>query len=364
MKILKSRLPILLALFAMFALVLSGCGDSRPGKEVVQEALKKQASLNSYGFDGKLKLNLGVDAAALQADPQAGMFLEMLKNSELTYRGNASLEPFQMEVTLDAKVDMQGASTTFSIPMIMNQDKMWIKVPALDMVPELAMLKGKYIELDYKELEQMAAAQGEATEMPKFDAATMKEQKEMTIKLTDATMKHYGPEYFVDAKKEEIPNFPADVKADRIVNLKVTNETMIPFLKTSVEKVIPEVLTVLAESPSMKEALAQDAQAIEQFKTEAKDFAADVDKNEADIKSALNIKKANYFLAIDKDKNIPFQLMDWDVTISDKASGQSFDIGLIFEQKSSNFDTAPKWELPIPKGDEVITFTDLMQGNF
>ncbi|MGG0828965.1 hypothetical protein [Brevibacillus laterosporus] len=367
MKTFKTKLPIFLAIFAMFALLLVGCGaKQQSGKDVAQEAFKKQISLNSYSFSGSLKFKVDATDEQLQNDPQSKMVLDVLKNSELSYRGNQSVEPFQTELILDAKVNMQGVNTTFSIPMIMNQDKMWVKVPAVNFIPGMEKLEGKYIELDYKEMKEMAEAQGQPAAVPDFSPETMKKQKEASVKIVDSLFKHYGPDYFVEAKKEDISNLPAEVKADRIINMKLTNDNLIPFLKTTVDNVIPEVVKVLSETPAYKDILAQDSNQLEEMKKGLKDVSAEIDKNKDLIKSNFNIQKANTYVVIDKDSNIPYQLVDWDVKVSDKENPDKGSIGIsfAFEQKTSNYNVAPKWELTLPKTDEVITLSQLQQGSF
>ncbi|QDX95202.1 hypothetical protein EEL30_24645 [Brevibacillus laterosporus] len=365
MKTFKTKLPIFLAIFAMFALILAGCGAKQSGKDVAQEAFKKQISMNAYSFSGSLKFKVDATNEQLENDPQAKMVLDVLKNSELTYRGNQSLEPFQTELILDAKVNMQGVNTTFSVPMIMNQDKMWIKVPALGFLPGMEQLEGKYIELDYKEMKKMADAQGQPAAVPDFSPEAMKKQKEATVKLADTLFKHYGPEYFVEAKKEDIPNLPAEIKADRVINMKLTNENLVPFLKTTVDNVIPEVVKAMSETPAYKDILAQDSTQLEDMKKGLKDLSADIDKNKDLIKSNFNIQKGNSFVVVDKDNYIPYQLVDWDVKVSDKEDPDMGSIGISFilELKYSNFNVAPKWELALPKADEIIPLSQLMQGN-
>ncbi|XOS92500.1 hypothetical protein ACLMAB_01055 [Brevibacillus laterosporus] len=97
-----------------------------------------------------------------------------------------------------------------------------------------------------------------------------------------------------------------------------------------------------------------------------KDVSAEIDKNKDLIKSNFNIQKANTYVVIDKDSNIPYQLVDWDVKVSDKENPDKGSIGIsfAFEQKTSNYNVAPKWELTLPKTDEVITLSQLQQGSF
>ncbi|WP_139489983.1 hypothetical protein [Brevibacillus dissolubilis] len=344
----------LFLIFALMALLVAGCGDQRSAKQVLFDTYKEQLNIKSYSFDGSLKMRADAKGADVEADPQAKMVLDALKKSELKYRGTVSLEPFQIEMILDASIDLQGMTTNFNMPIVMNQDKMWVKIPALPFLAETQQLQGKFVELDYKEL---AKSTGEE---PIDMASQLKAQRQLIIKASDSLSKNLEDTYFIDLKKEEF-KLPEGVEAERIVKMYVTNETYLPFLKTLAAKVAPELIDAMLADKELQKAYAMTEEELKEGKTNLADLVKDFDKDAAELKSVMDLKKLDMILAVDKANHLPYTLVDLDVTVKPEGEDMTVDFGITVDQKTTNINAEPKWEIGIPKAGEVIPYTEMMQ---
>jgi hypothetical protein len=339
---------ILLTVFALLLVFAAGCGDKRSAKEALQDTLEKQASLQSYHMEGSLKLHLEADQDALASeDPEFGMVLQMLNNLEVKYHGNVSVDPYQAELVLETTLDLQGMSMNLEIPMIMTEEKLWIKVPAIDFIPELAEMKGKFLELDFQKLSELSGQP-----MPSTDP---KAQLEFTKKIMEIAFKHFGDEFFVDSEEKAV-KLPSGVESERIVTFQVTNNNLEKFLTTLLEKALPEVLDEMANSDLIDEATKSE---IPTMKEDLKSAADELKQNSAELKN-LDVKALNYHVAIDKDGHSPYQVFDIKLTVKPDDQSGNVTMGLTFEQTSSRFNETPKWEFNTPKAEEVIPFDEFM----
>lgn len=347
MRMSRFIMPVLL--LGLFALIVAGCGQKVPAKDALKTAAQQQTTLNSYSFSGNLTLRVDAKSDELNNDPETKMFLEALKNTKIAYHGATSVEPLQTELILDATVPLQDVSMNFTMPIVMNQDKLWVKIPALSMVPELNHLSGKYVEIDYKELSQLSG-------QPVNYSVDPKAQRELSAKVLDIFFKDLGTDYFSDVTKEEAA-LPSDVQAEQIVKFALTNETLEPFAKTLLGTTLPQIIDTIAQSELAKEmnmSPEQATQAKEQLQTAIKELEAN-----KDWKKTLQVKKANWLFGIEKD-GISYQKMDLDFTLTPPDEPGSLDLGVTLDQKVTNKNVAPKWEIGTPKAEEVIKFMELM----
>ncbi|UFJ39535.1 hypothetical protein LOK74_15910 [Brevibacillus humidisoli] len=347
----KRVLLIMLSILTMLAVFVTGCGEKKSAKQVLQDAYNNQLTLNSYSFEGALKFRANLEGEEFENSPEAAqikMVLDALEKSELTFKGTTQVDPMQTELQLDAKIALQGMSMNFNVPIIMNKEKMWIKIPAIDMVPELAQLQGKYLEIDYKELSELS-------QQPFNPAEDLKAQQELSKKISDIFYKHVGDDYFVEVSKEEA-KLPEGIEAEHVVKLQVNNDNFIPFVKLIANNVLPEALDAIAQSEHIAEA--QKAE-LEQAKAELKSGMEEFEKESEKVKEMVKIDKLDILTAIDKNNQVPYSLIDFDVTVDDKESNVKVSFGMTLDVKQSNFNQEPKWELGIPEGDDVLPFTEL-----
>lgn len=347
MRITRFIMPMLL--LGLIAIIVAGCGQKMPAKDALKTAAQQQMTLNSYGFSGNITFRVDSKSEELNKDPDTKLLLDALKNTKIAYHGSTSIEPMQTELILDATVPLQDVSMNFTMPIIMKQDKLWVKIPALSMVPELNHLSGKYVEIDYKELSQLSG-------QPITTSIDPKAQRELSTKIIDIFFKDLGADYFTDVAKEEA-GLPSDIPADQVVKFSLTNETLEPFAKTLLGTTLPKIIDAVAQSELAKEmnmTPEEATKAKEQLKTAITELEAN-----KDWKKTLQIKKANWLFGVEKD-GISYQKMDIDVTLTPPDKTGTLDFGITLDQKVTNKNVAPKWEIGTPKAEEVIKFMELL----
>lgn len=140
------------ALLLTAAVILPGCAKKEAPKEALSAAANKVAAMTSYEMKTKLTVNdLTIDTGTSEADATTGQILSMLKNAELTVDGVYQAEPMQTELTmvLNLKGDM---AMSFTVPMVMTAEKLYVKVPSIPFLPLPETIVGKFVEVDLKEL--------------------------------------------------------------------------------------------------------------------------------------------------------------------------------------------------------------------
>ncbi|MGE5703777.1 MAG: hypothetical protein ACM32O_14720 [Clostridia bacterium] len=346
----KSRFSLPLLLLFMLALVAAGCGQTVPVKEALKAASQQQTTLNSYSFSGTMALRIDSQSPELNNDPESKMVIDALKNTKISYRGTTSLDPQQTEIILDASIPMQDVSMNFTMPIVMNQEKLWVKIPALPMLPESNDLSGKYVEIDYKELSQLSG-------QPINASTNTKAQRELANKILDIFFKDMGDSYFADVKKEEA-GLPQDVAAERVVKFQLTNESVMPFIKTLLGSTLPQIIDATAQSEVAKE-MNMTAEEAAQAKTELQTALKELETNQ-DLQKTVQVKKADMLFALEKDNGISYQKTDVDLVITPPEETGSVNFGFTLDQKINNKNAAPKWEIGIPKAEEVVKFMEAM----
>ncbi|GGG26346.1 DUF6612 family protein [Paenibacillus abyssi] len=332
----KSNMKWLMMLMAAL-MVLAGC-SSEPPKEAVQTALSKTMDLQSYTFTAALDLDeINLPEELLNADPQAGAILNMLKDATLSVTGAYEADPMRMEMTAD--IALQGdMSFNLSIPMIMTEDKMWVKVPSIPMLP-LEGLSGKFVEIDMKQL-----AEQEGMEIPNLDMDT---QRKMVQDMMTVILKHFDEEtYYSELKAEEVPGLPSELKPDQIVKFAVTEDNFEQTVKTIVEKVAPELIDLLIENDQYRQTLQLTPEDLEQAKQElAGNDSAELQQQLDELKEEMKINELSLTGAI-KDDYLVYQELKGNVDIIQE--GQTANIGMSLKSQYSNINEPVEFQIEIP----------------
>lgn len=127
--VLHSRKLLRFCLLTLFLPLLAACDDGPEAKAGMQQALAKQAEAASYRFSGAAELELA-SIPAPGANPLASGLNALLKNSKLEWSGVAAAEPLRLEA--DLSVAPQGSSSSFQLPMIINDSKLYVHIPLLN----------------------------------------------------------------------------------------------------------------------------------------------------------------------------------------------------------------------------------------
>ena len=340
------RIMPFIALILTALVVLAGCSSAEPPKEAIQQALGKSMEMKSYSFKGSLAINeLDLPAEMLEGmDPS---MLDMVKNASLNVTGAYQEDPMKMEMKLELalKGDM---AFNLHIPMVITQDKMWVKIPDIPMLP-LGEASGKFIEIDMKQL-----AEEQGVEVPDLD---IQKQRKMVEDMTGILFKHFEEkDYFAEVKKEDMTSLPTDVKPDQIVKFFVTQETFEPMVMTLIDKVAPEVIDLIIANQEYMDTMQLTKEDLE----EAKKELAEGDRGELragldEFKEAVKVNELSLTTAIEGDLPV---YQEAKVNLDVTNEGQTAKIGLTFTSQYSNINKDVKFEIEIP--EDTMTIDELM----
>ncbi|MBB6694459.1 hypothetical protein H7B90_23985 [Cohnella xylanilytica] len=354
----KSLLSVL-SLFLTLALILSACsGGSKSPKDALQSAMEKSAEIKSYGLNGSLKIQDLKLPPEVMAEEGAAGALGLLQNAELSWTGAYRADP--MLVELNMKVTISGdLAMSFQLPMVMTQEKMWIKVPNIPMLGLPEEVVGKFVEFDLKKL-----AEEQGTEWPAdFNVGN-------TVKLSNdiygIVFKHVDEKTYLSKPKAKDAGIPEDKKLKDIVQLHVTKDQVEPFVTTVVKNIAPEVIDLLSKNEEYRKMLQLEQSDLDDAKKELaevkdqdiKDGLADFNKEVKSLDTTVNIGINDKGFASYTDMTLKAEI---------ESEGQtgSGTIKVVSEMTDINGD--PKFEYAEPKGDDVISMdklNEIMGGMF
>jgi hypothetical protein len=333
----NKRMTPWLLLVAAVLIVLAGCSNAKPPKEAVQTALTKSIEMKSYTFNGSLALDeLSIPPELLQGqDPS---MVDMIKKSSITVNGVYQADPMQLEMTMD--VDLKGdLAFKLSVPMVMTQDKLWVKVPTIPGVP-LGDLAGKFVEIDMKKL-----AEEQGVQVPNFN---VNDQRKMTEDMSGIALKHFDEkEYFTELKAKDVPDLPQDLKPDQIVKFAVTQNNFEKTVLTVVDKVAPEIIDLLLNNEQYRNSLQLTKEELEKTKKDLSEGdRSELRKQIDEFKKDVKVNELSLISAI-KDSFVVYQQGKANVDFTQ--DGQTVKVGLNVKGQYANINEKVAFKIGIPK---------------
>ncbi|MFD0672553.1 hypothetical protein [Cohnella sp. GCM10027633] len=338
----------LVAMLLAIALVLSGCNskDKSP-KDALQASLTTSSELNSYTFKGNMKFE-EFDLALAEMTEDDTMTMNMFKNAELSWTGAYKKDPMLAEVIL--KLELKGdMAINFTIPIIVSEKKLWVKVPNAAMLPIPEELVGKYLELD---MDQLAEQAGQ--EIPTIDPAL---SQDFVKDLVDIVFKHIEADDYLSNVKAKDAGIPDDVDVKQVVQAHVEKSQIEPLLKTIIEKIAPEVLDLLESNDKYREVAGLTAEEI----TAAKDALKEADTSELDAGLAEmkeQLKSLNIVSNIGIDKKDYPVYTDATLKAAFDVDGDSGSFAIKVVSQLSDVNEEVKFEVGEPDASEVIPFEE------
>lgn len=244
------------------AAVLAACSAKKSPEELLRRAAEKARDIRSYTFAGSLQVEgllplFGGADAGFTAPPNQPFQLE------ITWSGVHRADPKLAEADLDIRFTSE-MEIAFSLLVVMNQDKIWIRVPDVPFPrfpPEAA---GRFIEIDQRSL-----AEEEGAPLSPQDLGAL---KPLYPELVGVIFKHLDENAYFTAlsKKEAALPDGADVKD--VVRMKIDKEHLRPFLETLVRQIAPEALDLLARE-EYRQLHGIDPAELEKMKRELAEYA-------------------------------------------------------------------------------------------
>ena len=355
----KSRkfVSLFLSLFVVLTLVLSGCSSSSKSspKDTLQGAVEKSADMKSYGMKGSLKiedLNLPPEVMAEEGAAEA---LGLIQSAEVSWTGAYRLDPMLLELNL--MLSLSGdLAMSFQLPIIMNEEKMWLKVPNIPMLGLPEDLVGKFVEFDLKEL---AEEQGtEWTGMPDVGQSV-----QFFNDISGVVFEHIDEETYLSAPKAEEAGIPAEADVKNVVQFHLTQEQVEPFIKTVIKDIAPAVIELLSSNEEYRKLTELTPEDLDAAKAELEsvtdeDLQAGIDEFNQMFKS-LDIL-ANF--GINGDGYATYTDATIKAEIEDAGQTGNGTLKIVSELTDVNGDV--KFEFDVPAAENVITLDELAEYGF
>lgn len=327
--------------------IIAGCssGDAPP-KQALQDAMKNMEKLDSYSA----KMSLGIDNLELPASKaQSGMDMTtviagMMKGAKLDIKMVYAKEPKRT----DMELNLQLSGTTITIPMIMTDEKLYMKLPALPMLQLPESAAGKFVVLDLKALaEQQGAA---ATTL---DAAA---QQQLVQEVGAVVLKHFDEKTYFKSVKAKDAGVPDDVKADQVVQFKMDENNYKQSVETIVNDMVPELLTVIASNETYLQAIQKSKEDVEKMKT---DWEADKAAKTDYLNQNVKVNELSVTGAINKDKMLAYQAGKVNVELTNKDNGGITKVNVHYDMTYGDLNGNPKFLYELPT--DAVKFEDLMK---
>lgn len=340
-----------LVLMMSLVLVLSGCNTKKEPKEALSSAAMNALKMESYVVDNQIKiLDLAIESTDAAAAEEMGAAITMLKNAEINVKQIYQNDPMQTEAQLEIKLTGDVA-TTITIPFVVTQEKVYVKIPSIPFFPLPESIVGKFLELDMKELAEEA---GEEFNADMFNAE--KTQK-LAGEISSAVFAEYDSKKFFKNIEPKDAALPEGYSAKQVVQFYVTNDTVNEAITILVNKALPKVLDILAkeEYRSMLQLTPED---IEEAKKELKEGSeAELGTTLDELKKYLSINKFTVNTAIDK-KNYPsYQDINADLVINNPDTNDKVKLAFQVTSKFSKINEKAEFEIGIPT--DTITMDQL-----
>lgn len=281
----------LVSLMLTAALVLTGCNsNNKSPQEALQSAMKKSAELKSYSFSGSMKieeLSMPIEGGAAGA----GEVLSMLKDADLSWKGAYRADPMHMEMTLSLALKGDLA-INFNMPIVLNSDKMWIRIPNIPFFPLPESITGKFLELDLKQL-----AEDSGQPMPNIDPG--KSQKFANDMMGIIFNNIDEKEYLTDVKVKDA-GLPDDVNAKQVIRFHIAKNQVEPLVNTIIEKIAPEIIKLLSDNAEYRDMLSLKPEDLEEAKKALEDAKQeDISEGMEEFKKAVQTLDVTANIGID-----------------------------------------------------------------
>jgi hypothetical protein len=219
------------------ASLLAACNAKKSPEELLLRAASKARDIRSYTFAGSLQME-GITphidgGAAGESDLPANQPFQV----HISWNGVYRADPMLTETDLDIRFT-SGMEIAFSLPVVMNRDKIWIRVPDVPFLPLPQEAVGQFIEID----QRLLAEEQDAPLAPQDLGAL----RQLYPELLGVFFKHLDENtYFTVLSKKEAA-LPDGTDVKDVVRMKIDKERLRPFMDTLVRQIAPEAIDLLS----------------------------------------------------------------------------------------------------------------------
>lgn len=174
----------LTAVTAISLLSLTACTDNTKVKETLEQSLSKQKEMKSYTFEGSTTLAIG-DGLLKTSNALTNGLLSLVKDSTMDWKGISNVEPLQFQT--DLKITPKGSTSSFEIPILIKDSKMYFNMPALNKTTD------EYYAIDLQQMSQ-------ASKSP-LTLDTLKNTSQLSTSLGNLVFSGIDPKWYKEAKE-------------------------------------------------------------------------------------------------------------------------------------------------------------------
>jgi hypothetical protein len=174
----------LTAVTAISLLSLTACTDNTKVKETLEQSLSKQKEMKSYTFEGSTTLAIG-DGLLKSSNALTTGLLSLVKDSTMDWKGISNVEPLQFQT--DLKITPKGSTSSFEIPILIKDSKMYFNMPALNKTAD------EYYAIDLQQMSQ-------ASKSP-LTLDTLKNTSQLSTSLGNLVFSGIDPKWYKEAKE-------------------------------------------------------------------------------------------------------------------------------------------------------------------
>ncbi len=328
---------------------LTGCfHQEKTAKELFVEGMNKDKEIKSYSFNSNAGTSFDLSKAKLDNidNPLEGSinnenntgkiisYLHLIPTINMQISGMEQIEPYHFEANINTKVDINGMTIPFGLPLIITNHKLYLKLPE----PYryfLPTLDKDYISLDLVDTMNQIV-----------DVKNNKDIDEILSELNDeAFMKEKSNDYKISDGS----------MADHVISINITKENLKPFLQTVLATGLPLYIEQMEKNPLNNE----QKKSIDKIKSDMK-------KNEVDMINEWMKKIIIHQLKItnlyDKEGFKRRSIIDIDMIINTSKNGL-VGLKLNIDQSINDINGNIQFNLPIPKDDQVLDLKNLQKEN-
>ncbi|BBH18844.1 hypothetical protein Back11_01890 [Paenibacillus baekrokdamisoli] len=339
----------LISMLLVVMVVLSGCTKPDSPKETLQASMTKASEIKSYHFQGSMKFedfNLTGESAAQSAD-----MLNSLKNAELSWTGAYQASPMTMEMTL--KLSLPGdMAISFSIPMFITQDKAWVKIPSIPMLPIPADLTGKYLELDLKKL-----AEQSGQPLPTISTVDIGQSQQLMNDISAIVYKHIDENTYLTSVKVKDAGLPEGTNVKQVVQFHLEKDQLEPLFNSVVKQIAPEVIKLLSDNEKYQKLMSLKPEDLTKAKAELEKVTdKEIADGMAEMKKDLTSLNIVSNIGLDGDDYPVYT--DASIKAAMKVDGNAGSLSLKMVSQTTNINEKVTFEGK-PKAEEIITMEQL-----
>lgn len=361
----KRTTAIILAFILMLSL-LTACGENRTAGQILQDGLKKAGTAESRSMNGSIELNLNLDEQTLQAMPQeVAVGFYAFKNLKISYEGSiTNKEPYTGEILLSTEIPYGDLKMRVDVPILLNYTTIWIKVPDLPF-PQLQNIKGKYIEMDSNQFNQLAGINYSQdlnlAKDPNVLAHSVKTTNQLLYdEISPLFFKTYGEKYIKKGELKDI-KIPENVKAKHLIQMTITQEQLDPFMTSLFTDFLPKAIDIMMSKEDYLKVMSFTKEMAEQEKKNLEKAKEEWDSTKGLIDQSVKNLTIQYNGIVDESGFLSHDLFTvaGDFNIPDLQA--PLNMKITFQNTTSKYNEkqALKNTIP-PASSEVIPLKDVL----